>query len=89
MFKIKFKDCEGLYISNKGVFFVLNGELHREEGPAIEYFTGEKFWYKKGKLHNSLGPAIERPDGYEWHLDGIKMAWKAWCLKTALDLYDN
>ena len=26
-------------------FWYKNGELHREDGPAIEYANGNKFWY--------------------------------------------
>ena len=27
----------------------LNDELHREDGPAMEYAEGEKWWYLNGK----------------------------------------
>ena len=27
----------------------LNGQLHREDGPAIEYADGSKAWYLNGK----------------------------------------
>ena len=27
----------------------LNGKLHREDGPAVEYPVGTKLWYLKGK----------------------------------------
>ena len=27
-----------------------NGQLHRENGPAIECSDGRKYWYKNGKL---------------------------------------
>ena len=27
----------------------LNGVLHREDGPAIEWANGSKFWYYQGK----------------------------------------
>ena len=26
----------------------LNGELHREDGPAVEFDDGDKYWYLKG-----------------------------------------
>ena len=29
----------------------LNDELHREDGPAIEWADGDKYWYLNGKLH--------------------------------------
>ena len=41
----------------------LNGNRHREDGPAIEYAGGDKFWYLNGKLHREDGPAIEMASG--------------------------
>jgi hypothetical protein len=49
----------------------LNGELHREDGPAIEYTNGYKAWYLNGKLHREDGPAISYPSGIKhWCLNG-------------------
>ena len=49
----------------------LNGEYHREGGPAIERFNGTKSWYLNGKLHREGGPAIEYADGERyWYLNG-------------------
>ena len=49
----------------------MNGKLHRENGPAIEYADGTKCWYKNGKLHREDGPAVQGISGYkEWHLNG-------------------
>ena len=28
----------------------LNGKLHREDGPAVEYSNGDKRWYLNDKL---------------------------------------
>ena len=51
----------------------LNGELHREDGPAIEYADGTKRWYLNGKLHREDGPAYEEANGYKsWYLNGQK-----------------
>ena len=36
----------------------LNGELHREDGPAIEFSDGSKYWYKHDKPHRLDGPAV-------------------------------
>ena len=36
-----------------------NNEYHREDGPAIEYIDGTKFWYKNGKYHREDGPAVK------------------------------
>ena len=47
-----------------------DGELHREDGPAIEYADGDKEWYINGKLHRENGPAIEFADDYKgWYLN--------------------
>jgi antitoxin component YwqK of YwqJK toxin-antitoxin module len=49
----------------------LNGKLHREDGPAIEYVSGTKMWYLNGKLHREDGPAAEGSGGTkEWWLNG-------------------
>jgi hypothetical protein len=52
-------------------YWYLNGKLHREDGPAIEWPNGDKEWWLNGKLHREDGPAIEDSDGHkEWYLDG-------------------
>jgi hypothetical protein len=52
-------------------YWCLNGEYHREDGPAIEYANGEKYWYLNGKYHREDGPAIEHSDGTKrWFLNG-------------------
>ena len=49
----------------------LNGELHREDGPAIEYANGTKEWWLNGEYHREDGPAIEYADGAKyWLLHG-------------------
>jgi hypothetical protein len=48
-----------------------NGELHRENGPAIDWVNGNKEWWVNGKQHREDGPAIERTNGHkEWYLNG-------------------
>jgi hypothetical protein len=37
----------------------LNGEIHREDGPAAEYANGDKWWFLNGENHREDGPAIE------------------------------
>ena len=47
------------------------GELHREDGPAIERDDGTKQWWRNGKLHRLDGPANEWADGNkEWWVNG-------------------
>ena len=53
----------------KGWF--LNGEHHREDGPAVEYPDGTKEWFLNGERHREDGPAIEYSGrGFEWYLNG-------------------
>jgi hypothetical protein len=48
----------------------LNGHLHRENGPAIEYDNGDKVWYLNGQLHRENGPAVEFASGHkEWWIN--------------------
>jgi hypothetical protein len=47
------------------------GQYHREDGPAIEFSDGTKYWYIKGQFHREDGPAREFPDGSKfWYLNG-------------------
>ena len=46
--------------------------LHREDGPAIEYFNGTNSWWLNGKLHRMDGPAIEYANGSKvWYVNDI------------------
>ena len=48
------------------------GELHRIDGPAIEYGDGDKEWYKMGKLHRIDGHAVEWSSGRrDWYQNGV------------------
>ena len=41
----------------------LNGQFHREDGPAIEYKNGDTEWFINGIHHREDGPAIDCKDG--------------------------
>jgi hypothetical protein len=81
--------------------WLLNGELHREDGPAIEAANGTKHWCLNGKLHREDGPAVERANGTkQWFLNGklhredgpaIEAAdgSKQWCLNGELHREDG
>ena len=46
---------------------------HRDDGPAIEFASGDRFWFQSGKLHREDGPAVtyfNRPA--RWFLDGVE-----------------
>ena len=50
------------------------GELHRDDGPAIECTNGRRCWYQNGLLHRTDGPAIEWAHGInEWWLNGKRL----------------
>ena len=49
----------------------LNGECHREDGPAVEHADGHRSWYLNDKLHREGGPAREWGDGSRsWWING-------------------
>jgi len=51
--------------------WLVNGERHREDGPACEWAFGTTEWYIKGKHHREDGPAVESQDGTRgWFLHG-------------------
>ncbi len=44
-----------------------SGLQHREDGPAVEYPNGFKYWYINGMCHREDGPAVEGLYEYkEW-----------------------
>ncbi len=53
---------------------------HREDGPAVKYANGTKFYYKNDLCHREDGPAVEYANGSrEYWLNGCYYASKeAW-----------
>lgn len=50
-----------------------SGELHRENGPAVEDVNGDMEWWVNGKLHRDNGPAIIWSTGTKmWIKNGEK-----------------
>lgn len=48
-----------------------NGDLHREDGPAIEYTNGDLEWWVNGNRHREDGlPAVEYENRKEWWENG-------------------
>lgn len=48
------------------------GQLHREDGPAVQFFSGGAHWYINGVRHRDDGPSVTYPDGYKaWHKNGL------------------
>ena len=57
--------------------------LHRENGPAVEYTTGDKRWYQNGDLHRTNGPAIEYASGTKrWYINGDHVTEAAFLAST-------
>ena len=57
--------------SSGNKFWFLNGDWHREDGPAVEWADNSKQWFLNGKCHREDGPAIEWADGSkQWFLNG-------------------
>ena len=64
-------ECEIYDNGNK--YWRLNGNLHRTDGPAIEYASGSKSWWINGKRHRTDGPAIEFYNGDKfWFINGTE-----------------
>ena len=78
----------------KSVYRNDKGQLHRTDGPAVEWINGYKSWYINGKRHREDGPAIEWGDGDKWwYLNDIRYSEEKWKqeitkikLKRILDL---
>ena len=55
-------------------YYNTNGQLHRENGPAIEYADGSKSWYKNDQYHRTDGPAIDWTRGRKaWYINGEEL----------------
>jgi len=61
MNKDKHPVCQTDEKGNK--YWTLNGQFHREDGPAVEWANGDKWWYLHGKYHRENGPAMESSNG--------------------------
>lgn len=57
------KNINGPHFESGHLFWYLKGNLHREDGPAIEMLWGDKCWYKHNKRHRTDGPAEEYSNG--------------------------
>jgi len=72
-------------VENDGTtrWFNLEGQLHREDGAAVEWEDGYKAWYKNGELHREDGPAVERSDGSKvWWLNDVRYTEEEWKRKV-------
>ena len=57
-----------------GTYYYLDDKFHRIDGPAVEYYDGDKEWWQNGKLHRLDGPAIENSNGEKyWYYEDQKI----------------
>ena len=53
------------------VTWFLNGQIHREDGPAIIEADGSESWFLNNQRHREDGPAYIGADGTQvWYLNG-------------------
>lgn len=60
---------KGYFIKN---VWYLNGSIHRENGPALEYLNGDVCWYFKNRLHRENAPAVISKNIVEWWNHGVR-----------------
>lgn len=77
----------GKYEKDDGIYWYVNGKLHREDGPAIEWKDGSQGWFVEGKCHCETGPAIQNADGKnQWFIHNISISeedYQVWCKNQA------
>lgn len=57
--------------SDESGHWIVNGKLHRLDGPAWIKVSGEKQWWVNGQLHRMNEPSVVGVDGSEeWHIYG-------------------
>jgi hypothetical protein len=58
-------------LNGNNYWYNSNNQLHRKDGPAIEYAIGTKEWWVNGMRHRLDGPAVEYADGTKaWWVNG-------------------
>jgi hypothetical protein len=66
-------DCHG------DKYWRKDGNIHRTDGPAVEWANGTKEWAIDGGNHRTDGPSVEWANGsLTWHLDGYELSFDEW-----------
>lgn len=61
-------------ISGTRRYYNAANQLHRDDGPAIEWRNGTKSWFQNGKRHRIDGAAIEFASGFKaWYINGEEL----------------
>lgn len=87
------------------IYWLKDGKIHCEDGPAIETPNGTRYWLQNGKNHRDDGPAVEHPDGMkQWYQhgklhrknapaveypDGSREWWLDGVRVSAVEVFDN
>jgi hypothetical protein len=72
-------DMQPIINSSGDIVYRDRDQLHRTDGPAVEWTDGSKFWYVYNQLHRIDGPAIEYADGnISWCLNGVYLLFEGW-----------
>ncbi len=54
-------------------------EFHREDGPALEFTNGNKYWYINGLKHRIDGPAAQNDSiGKVYYIMGKEYSYEDW-----------
>lgn len=66
---------EKLQFSDGTTISITDGQLHCEDGPALETSDGTSYYFYDGQLHRENGPAICSPDPEQchWYIHGIRV----------------
>ena len=73
-YKVNMPDCVE--------YFNAAGQLHREDGPAIECANGNYVYCRNGLRHREDGPAVEWGD-IEYYRNGLRHRWGGPALERA------
>ena len=69
--------------SDKTEWFNKANQLHRLDGPARDYKSGSKVWYKNGEKHRLDGPAVDvLHRRKQWWIEGKKYTEEEFLEKT-------
>ena len=57
-------------VKDGATLYYVDGQLHRDYGPAVCTATGQEYWYQHGKLDRTDGPAIVGHTYQAWFSNG-------------------
>ena len=63
-------DCKITW--DNSIRYYKNGEVHKEDGPAIILKNGTKYWVINSKIHNEISHAYEDSKCKSWWYNNIR-----------------